>query len=230
MSKYTTEVRFICESYAGLDKSVGYDSVSEVIDKSYAKIFDFDFPIFDEDYRVPLIKKILEHYYTREIAHETVGLWKLKLRTKMNEIMPYFNQLYLSEKIAFEPLNTKDVTIRHEGKGTSESESSREGKSVARGSNTGWSLYSDTPQGTVGRLDDETYLTNATKSTANSNGTNESEETGTGSVNSTDEYMDRITGYEGKNPSESLLKFRETFRNIDMEVINSLEELFFQLW
>ena len=35
MAKYTTEVRYICESYAGLTESVGYDSIDDVIEKSY---------------------------------------------------------------------------------------------------------------------------------------------------------------------------------------------------
>lgn len=39
MSRYTTEVRYICESLAGLDKSVGYSNVNEVIEKSRNKIF-----------------------------------------------------------------------------------------------------------------------------------------------------------------------------------------------
>ena len=51
MSKYTTEVRFICEQYAGLDESVGYNDIDEVISKSRAKVFDFNYPIFDEAYR-----------------------------------------------------------------------------------------------------------------------------------------------------------------------------------
>ena len=49
-------------------------------------IFDFDFPIFDEDYKIPLEKKILRHYYLREIGFETLGVWKLKLNDKLNEI------------------------------------------------------------------------------------------------------------------------------------------------
>lgn len=52
------------------------------------------YPIFDEDYRKELQKKILLKYYTREICEETFGLWKLRLNSKMNEIMPYYNQLY----------------------------------------------------------------------------------------------------------------------------------------
>ena len=119
MSKYTTEVRYICESYAGLTESVGYDSIEEVVDKSYLKIFNNDkIPMFKgetEAHRAGLLKKILLHYYTREIGYETVGLWKLKLNQKMIEIMPYYNQLYESELIEFDPMKNVDVTHTHEG-------------------------------------------------------------------------------------------------------------------
>lgn len=119
MSKYTTEVRYICESYAGLEESVGYDSIDEVIEKSYLKIFANDkIPMFkgeEEAHRALLLKKILLHYYSREIGYETVGLWKLKLNQKMIEIMPYYNQLYESELLKFDPLQNVDVTHTHEG-------------------------------------------------------------------------------------------------------------------
>ena len=50
MSKYTTELRFICESKAGLSESVGFNQIDDVISNSWNKIFD-NFPIFDESYR-----------------------------------------------------------------------------------------------------------------------------------------------------------------------------------
>ena len=110
MSKYTTELRFICETEAGLTESVGYNSIQNVLDDSYQKIFSFDYPIFDTAYKPILEKKILKHFYTREICEETYGLWKLRLDAKMNEIMPYYNQLYESELLEFNPLYDTDVT------------------------------------------------------------------------------------------------------------------------
>lgn len=110
MSKYTTELRFICETSAGLTDSEGYTSTRDIIEKSRAKIFDFDYPIFDEQYRSVLETKIIKHYYTREIAAETVGLWKLWLDERMNNIMPYYNQLYKSELLEFNPLYDTDIT------------------------------------------------------------------------------------------------------------------------
>lgn len=115
MSKYTTEVRYICEKYAGLDESVGYLSIRDVISRAREVIFDFDYPIFDENYRSVLETKILKHFYTREIGEETVGLWKLRLDARMNEIMPYYNQRYESELIKFNPLyDTQVATSRND--------------------------------------------------------------------------------------------------------------------
>lgn len=126
MSKYTTELRYICETLAGLSESVGYADIEEVIKNCLPKVFDFNFPIFDESYRSVLETKILRHYYTREIGLETVGLWKLKLSTKLNEIMPYYNKLYKSELIEFNPLYDVELTRERkiEGKGTKDTENS----------------------------------------------------------------------------------------------------------
>lgn len=109
MSVYTTEVRYICEYEAGLLESTGYNDIDVVIEKSWNKIFK-NFPIFDETYRKQLCTKILNHYYTREIGAETASLWKFWLNQKMNEIMPYYNKLYLTEQIKFDPLHEIDFT------------------------------------------------------------------------------------------------------------------------
>lgn len=195
MAKYTTEVRTICESYSGLTASVGYSQIEKVIEKSKEKIFDFDFPIFDESYRSVIETKILKHFYTREIGLETVGLWKLKLNVKMNEIMPYYNQLYKSALLEFNPLYDVDVTRKHEGantgdknsvetngetSGVSEAYSDNENtEKSSKGTNNGsvsntsenntnhLDKYSDTPQGSVSDLTNGTYLTNAREITDN---------------------------------------------------------------
>ena len=67
MSKYTTELRYVCEVESGLVDSEGFNSINTILDNCRANIFNFDYPIFDETYRPVLEKKILKHYYTREI-------------------------------------------------------------------------------------------------------------------------------------------------------------------
>lgn len=122
MSSYTTQLRFICESLTGHTASVGYNDTREVITAAVPLVFDFDFPIFDENHRNTLCSKIISHYYNDEIAYETVGLFKFNLRTKMNEIMPYYNTLYTFAEKAFKEniMNTKNITKTAEAHSSSE--------------------------------------------------------------------------------------------------------------
>ena len=116
MSKYTTEVRFICEEKSGLDISVNSNDVNNVIANSWNKIFTTNTPFFDEEYRSVLCQKILKHYYLREIGCETVGVWLLWMNTRLEEIMPYYNQLYESAKIKFNPMHDVELTREYNRK------------------------------------------------------------------------------------------------------------------
>lgn len=141
MSKYTTEVRFICESNAGLTESEGFNNVDSIIEEACPAVFNFEFPIFDEEYRLPLEKKILRHYYTREICEETVGLWKLRLADRLNMIMPYYNELYKTTLWEYNPLWDVDYKRDHAGTSSGVSEenvtSSQEYTDNANNSRTG---------------------------------------------------------------------------------------------
>lgn len=236
LSKYTTQVRFICETSAKLSESSGFNDIESVLDKSWDKIFS-DFPIFDEKYRSQLCKKILRHYYTREICCESVGRWKLFLSDKMKNIMPYYNQLYNSELLKIQPFVSVDRSVSHDGRGSETKTTSRNGtnssSSRTDGSTDTWSYYSDTPQGGISGLDTNDYLTNATHNmgtdgtSTSLNGTTTDSEAGT--ENRSDNYVDKVLGFEG-NQSDMLLKFRETFLNIDMLIINELKDLFFTIY
>lgn len=119
MSVYTTQVRNICETQCKHTERKGYDDVEEILEECWDKVIP-NYPIFDENYRKVLNKKILLHYYTREIGTETVGLWKLRLKTKMGEIMPYYNQMYKSELLDFNPLYDVDYSTTHKEQGGEE--------------------------------------------------------------------------------------------------------------
>lgn len=135
MSKYTTEVRFICETAAGLSESVGFSDVESVLEKSWDKIFSPSIPFYKEEKRSELCQKILTHYYTREIGFETVGLWKLNLNRKMNEIMPYYNELYKTLDLDYSPLQDVDYFEHHENKDTFQETTS--GTTSRESTNTG---------------------------------------------------------------------------------------------
>ena len=142
MSKYTTEVRYICETMAGLTESEGYNSINEIIENAIPHIFDFDYPMFDENYRRVLEKKIIKHYYTREICMETYGLWKLKLDDRMNIIMPYYNELYKSAALEFNPFWDTDLTTDRntDTKGNSSSTSKNVRDNADKVKNNGFTI------------------------------------------------------------------------------------------
>lgn len=236
MSKYTTQVRFICETCAKLTESHGFNDIEDILDKSWNKIFS-DFPIFDEEYRAELCKKILRHYYTREICCETVGRWKLFISDKMKNIMPYYNQLYQSELLKIQPLVSVDREVTHNGTEKETKTTNRNSTNTSSSSTDGntdtWSYYSDTPQGGITGLDSNDYLTNATHNVGTDgtnsrlNGATSDNESGDGTKKNL--YVNKVLGCEG-NQSEMLLKFRETFLNIDMMIIDELKDLFFTLY
>lgn len=246
MSKYTSELRFICETYAGCTESQDNTEVDDIISLALPKLFDFDFPIFDEQYRSTLETKIVNHYYTREIGYETLGRFKLALKTKLNEIMPYYNKLYESELLEFNPIYTHDMKTKKYDKlvkgGTIEDVEEHaitlgdEHSDTTEG--TGYNLVSDTPQGGLTGLDELEYLSNAQKNTTNSTVTGDFTRTDTGNssnnrtINSTDidDYLQHVYGYAGYSPSKLLKEYRETFLNIDMLIIKDLSKLFMGLW
>lgn len=231
MSKYTTEVRYVCEQMGGYSESQGGDKVDDVLEKSWNKIFDTSWSIFDEQYRKVLCKKILKHYYTREIGAEVVGLWILWLNRRMCEIMPYYNQLYESEKLKFDPFTDTDITTTSNRKIDTENNATGSSDGTTTNNNVSRDLYSDTPQGALQGVESETYLTNARKisDTGSSNDSNNYNSSGSG--NSNDDYFENVKGKRGgENYSDMLRKYRETFLNIDMMIIEELGDLFFNLW
>ena len=226
MSKYTTELRFICETKAGLTESAGYNDVDIIVLKAYPKIFN-KFDLFDENYRSILCTKILKHYYTREISEETTGLWLLRLNQKMSEIMPYYNSLYKAWAIDFNPLHNVDMCRVHN---LGKEQATTNGQTAGTKTNgVERILYSDTPQGSLQNIENETYLTNATKDINSSES-----ETNLKSIQllaSTDEYVEHITGKsEGASFSKLLNQYKESLINIDLLIINELRTLFFNLW
>lgn len=242
MSKYTTELRFICEQLAGYSESVGCVNIVDVIQKARCKIFE-SYPIFDENYRETLETKILLHYYFREIGFETIGLFKYYLQLRMNEIMPYYNQLYETLKMEFNPFNDVDVTKSNSGSKNETSnktdETSETSDSTVKStdvttnnsvtvdstststtgsenisSNTsGKNLYSDTPQGGLSGVESMTYLTNAT--ITSDGGTSKQDSSGSSSCSGREETNEtrNITSNASSSGSHNHNGSERTTRN-----------------
>ena len=236
MSKYTTQVRFICESTLqnkGID--ITEMSVDDIIEQSRADVFNFSFPIYDPDYLPTLEHNILNYYYTREIGFETVQLWKQKLNARLNVIMPKYNKMYESEIYKLDPLSNnsevENFTRETQGNSKSDAQSSSTRKETGTSGSTSQSIYSDTPQGRLSGLDYATSL-NEDKS----DGTSETTDTGSGTstetqnVNNTENYIRKRSGLVGVTVSSGIDEFIEKFKSIDMMIIEELNDLFMLIW
>jgi hypothetical protein len=235
LSKYSTEVRFICETAAGLIESKGYNEIDNIIDKAVNNIFESDIPFFDNEYGIKLEKKILRHYYTREIGFETVGLWKLQLNTTMKEIIPYYNKLYKTEMYKYDPLSDFDYTIKTDSNDvrTDDLTKSNMGTQEVKTGDKNVNKFSDTPQGGLEDVESGAYLTNATidNSEGSSNRTDNLTEKNIGTVGNVIDRTERRFGKQGsKSYAEMIIQERESFLNIDMQVIEELEDLFMLVW
>lgn len=251
MSKYTTQLRYICETLAGYTESKGLSNVDEIIAAARPQLFNFTYPITDTAYKPVLENKIIKHYYMREIGLETVGLFRFYLNEKMNLIMPYYDELYKSAALEFNPFHDVNYTITHEGEKAEDTDKTVTGSGTESGTNTGtvqdsgtgdsWQYNSDTPQGGLSGLTNNNYLSEATHRTATDGNTNtrnlEDSRTRSdttrdvGSLESTDSYINTISGKMGTvSYSDLLLSYRKTLLNIDALIISDLSDLFMNIY
>lgn len=114
MANYSTQMR----SYVEMMIRDSVPDISRVphkkrIEMARDKIFDFDFPIFDEDYRAVLETKILRYFYFAELGSETVGHFQFDLETWLQLNMPYYNQFYKTELYDFDPMINVDYRDKY---------------------------------------------------------------------------------------------------------------------
>lgn len=195
--------------------------------------FDFkmtEYPIFDENYRSILNNKILNHFYENEIGFETPALFRHYLNTTLDEIMPYYNTLYLKQKALIDKLED-NVNITEDFKGTSTSSTNSNSNSQSTGANSSKNLFQDTPQGELDTtsLENQTYATNV--SFNNSNSSNTINDSSNSSGNGTNDYIKIVTGNNGaKYNFEIINEIKNNLLNIDMMIINDLNTCFMQIY
>lgn len=242
MSKYTTQLRYIVEANSTAGKSV-----DERITEAAPKIFNFSFPIWAESDRQHLEELIIQHYYMREIGFETVGQWKLRLRAKLREIMPYYNELWKTTQLEYPLFQNVDVweTYDSEKEGTFNLERSQTSAGESKDTETGSSstsnssASSDLPQVRLTTSTDLDYANTQTvgegSSTSSStvNGITSSKLSATdrnthGDTEAAKRHRSGIEG--GKTYTELVQEYRDALLQIPVMIIGELADLFMVLW
>ena len=203
--------------------SYGYDIGLQNNDRGY--------PLFDEAYRPHLNKRITDHFAFREIGHETVEMFIFALNRKLREVMPYYNELYKTTQLTFDPLASTDYTETttstqtHAATGTE----AATGTNAAETDTASRNVAQDFPQTALAGNQD--YATSAADATGKTTVSGSSSSTGTNSANATDEgsISRHMVGRSG-SPAQLITEYRMTLLNVDLQVLQELEVCFMQLW
>lgn len=107
MASYTIELRAIVDSYSIGKYGLDY---RQKIELGRKKLFDFEYPLFDSNYRGVFETHFINNFYMREIGFETERLFKMRLENWLLINMPYYNDLFKSTLIQYNPLYNTDLT------------------------------------------------------------------------------------------------------------------------
>ena len=218
MSKYTTSFRSLIDG--------GFVTREEIenIFKSY-NMEDF---LTQEEIDVintrgtwtpqKLAKKIVDHYYLKDLGFETYAMFKHYALIQMEEIMESKLPLIYSSAIKYDPLVNVDYTETLER--------TIEGSGSASGTGNGLVINSDTPQQQINKQ----AILNG--SYASSTSANETETSSESSSSNEENYTKHMKGNSGVSATAQKMveQYRDNIRAIDYEIINELNDLFMGLF
>lgn len=190
--------------------------------------------------REELNKLILDHFKYREIAFETVGRFIDELRITLNEIMPFYYQLYKTEDVMNgldDIFGNLDVVESFVETNSTTGNASSTSTSSANSQTNDKNVSSDTPQSELSisnmDIDSVSYANNVNwgKANSSSKGTNtgKSETSATGSI----EHTLTRKGNQGVNTyAHDMGELRNIFMNITKDILENprMQELFMLIY
>ena len=197
MAQYTLELRKIVSS-KDIFKSINYELYNNDLK-----------PIFED--------KFIKRFYFREIGVETVGRFLINLEQTLNEIMPYYKQLYDTTLLKYDVLNNTEVI----------EEVTREiikaDKRLTFGTNTSTGTAFDTPITSTNSYRSKPSFIN--EGVDNIDTKNQSE------GNTTENFRRSFKNSQSNISKQDLIKKqRELIINIDKMILDDLEILFMQVF
>lgn len=232
MSKYTTTLKDISESFLTKEELRSDLPVQSIIDLTRSKIFNFQYDWYsDANSKVEFEKNFLLRYWNEFIGFETLGMFKTYFIAKMNLIMPYYKKLFSAIQQGDSPFITHDMhydtgentVTSGEGYSTNTESRSTSTKIDSQGIN------SDNPQVTINTND---YAATMSRDESVSSGDSSGESTlrSIGSSSTQKGVESRAYGLQGKSRAELLDRYRGQIVNIDREIIESCRSLFLGRW
>lgn len=165
-----------------------------------------------------LAKKIVDHYYLKDLGFETYAMFKHYAMIEMEEIMESKLPLIYSSAIKYDPLVNVDFVETLER--------TVEGSGSASGSGNGLVINSDTPQQQINKA----AILNGNY--ASSTSANETETSSESSSSNEENYTKHMKGNSGVSATAQKMveQYRDNIRAIDYEIIKELNDLFMGLF
>lgn len=208
MSKYTIEL-------------------NQIVNALDFDLFDFDYNLYDNELKEAFQKKFIDHFYFYEIGLTPIARFKKALQIKLNDIFPYYKQLYQTELRSAEIDFMLNKDLKEEYTRQLTGNSSVNQSSTSTSNDTSLNINNDTPQNKIDDLDK--YMTSASKNTDNSTMSNTG--TNTAENNSTETYSLVSQGNIGVTSSAELLeKWRNVLINIDQMIFEECNDLFMLIY
>lgn len=232
MANYTMEVRKVIEFY-GRDEVESwfkdYKLEDYLTEEQIASIVNAG--IWNKN---KLAKKIVDHYYMREIGFETPGLFANRVKARMQEIMEDYLPVIYSNSIQFDPLVNVDFTETFQREVESESQNNGTSNSSSNSSSSGLNVNSDTPQGQISKSEilQGKYASNTSASETGSEVEDETTTSNTGTANQLENYTKKTKGNSGVSATaQALIKqYRDIIRAVDREIIEELNDMFMGIY
>lgn len=159
--------------------------ISQISSVARETIFDFNYPLSENINKEEFETMILDRFIMRRIAYETYTSWKIALKVKLYEIMPYYNKI-------FDAMGSWDIFKDGES-GTREKEVGATSEVDSR--------YSKLPQNEIEDVKNGEYMTDYTLGQNESSGT-ENESYSRDNNNKIDTYLKFI---QNRDKTMSLL-------------------------
>lgn len=232
MATYTVELRKICEIYTRAEVENWFKDyqLSDYLLPDQLEVLNKT-NIWNKE---KLAKKIVDHYYMREIGFETPELFKHYAKLTMNEIMESKLPLIYTTALEYDPLVNVDFTETFNRTTEGEGENKGNSKSNAKNNASGLNINSDTPQGEINKENilNGNYATNTSASETESNITDETNTTSSLTNKNKEEFTRHLKGNQGISATyQAMIKqFRENIVSVDREIINELQTLFMGLY
>lgn len=232
MATYTVELRKICEIY------------TRPVVESWFKNYKLENYLLPEQLKLlentkiwskdKLAKKIVDHFYMREIGFETPELFRHYALITMEEIMESKLPLIYTTALEYDPLVNVDFTETFNRTTEGEGENKGNSKSGSKNNASGLNINSDTPQGEINKENilKGNYATNTSASETESNITDETNTTSSLTNKNKEEFTRHLKGNQGISATyQAMIKqFRENIVSVDREIINELQTLFMGLY